>query len=232
MNGYRPKKLCSMFNLKRITSMAIGMVIDERAKLFNVLAQPFEKRGLQVRRFRMGKSKHHDFIDNPDVPQTVNYFDAVKTAMRWALGNNIDSVLFLEDDAIIGHNFDEVMNKAIWQLDKNNWQMLYLGANRLNALVHPYGPHLLEVRNALGFFGVVVTKEPMEAIIKLRSSPYNGIDGIIGTEIHHKFRTYSIYPNVVHQMPGLLSCADKTKRGPNEWAHFIGDTIKQIPLSH
>ena len=119
---------------------AICLCLDKRQEHWEDLRQQCESRGIEFIRFLVGKGEifpreEYDYIDDPSPnltywrygsPETkknhYNAFMSHKGMLRYAIDNNFESVLFLEDDAYFTERFEDVFNKVKETLEPIDWQ--------------------------------------------------------------------------------------------------------------
>lgn len=196
----------SLFGIER----AVCMCLDKRRDQWDSVLSQLRGVGIDAKPFVMGDGKlldvHYDHVDNPFRLQTENYEEAVGKLFRRSLVEGVESLFVAEDDVYVQDDFAEVVEAAQRQLRNVEWDILYLGCNRHGAATtYAAGPNLLQCRGALGLIGCVFKSNTFADVGALRPSWHTGIDGLIARHVHPKYRVYSVYPNVIDQIPGAWS---------------------------
>lgn len=199
-------------NLSQYFDKAVCMCLDLRQPVWDTICGQFRHYGLYPEQFIMGKGfalpfANYDWLDDLRVPQTYNYTLAVQNMVRRVKKSGSRSLFVCEDDVHIHDDFVEIVTAAMMQIEKHAicWDILYLGANRTLADYHQLDENLLEVQNTFGFFAVGLSCRIFDAILSLKPAIDTGIDGLISKHLQQDFRVYSVYPNVIDQIPGVWS---------------------------
>lgn len=219
---------------------AYCLCLDKRQEHWEDLQEQCESRGIKFRRFLVGKGelfpkKEYDYIDDPNPPldrwtygrgpgqssikNHCNAFLSHQVMLRKAIEENLDNVLFLEDDAYFTSRYDDVMEKVSDGIDKLEWDMLYFGwwiGNEYDEWNENIEQEYLEKGSASiarlraapkmcgGLHGVLINKSMFELMASL--PPINPIDSILNHNYHMDINSYYIMPKIIHDKGIFSEC--------------------------
>ncbi len=176
--------------------------------------EELRKYGGSVKLFLAGKGElvedlAYDYIDE-DAPvarlQAYNYAACVRKIIMDAKRDGISRLLFLEDDAEVTPQFEEVFQQAITQLMGNNvnWDVLFLGANHTNGAFIKVSRNVIQPRYSLDLHAVAFKDTIFDAIIQETADCQSlTLDGkIADLQKNNRFKFYAIHPSIVVQKPG------------------------------
>ena len=223
---------------------AYCLCLDKRQKHWEDLQEQCESRGIKFRRFLVGKGelfpkKEYDYIDSPNPPidkwgygregtvrNHCNAFLSHKVMLKKAIEENLDSVLFLEDDAYFTSRYDDVMKKVSDVIDKLEWDMLYLGwwvgfeddewnENIEQEYLEKGLASIARVRSVPlglmgGFHGVLINRTMFKILSEL--PPLGPLDGLLNYNFHsgpYTINSYYIAPKIIHDK-GIFSEAEQS----------------------
>lgn len=126
------------------------------------------------------------------------HFRAMQEVVRRAKAAGRRSLLWVEDDLILGENFGDLLEHAELPPD---WDIFYFGANHSKAHVEGAGDHIIRVKGSLTTHMVAFRDTVFDAILALR--PTAVIDELIARVLHPRYRTYALWPNEARQRAGL-----------------------------
>jgi len=220
---------------------AYCLCLDKRQEHWEDLQEQCESRGIKFHRFLVGKGElfpkeEYDYIDDPDPPierwnygreETVrnhcNAFLSHKVMLKKAVEEDLDNILFLEDDAYFTSRYDDVMKKVSDGIDKLEWDMLYLGwwigfeddewnENIEQEYLEKGLASIARVRAAPsflgGFHGVIINKTMFKFLSEL--PPVSPLDDILNHNFHNgpiaSINSYYIMPKIIHDKGIFSEC--------------------------
>lgn len=193
------------------------LVIPERLEYYNSYIQPkCTELGINVKRFLVGEEIRDgnqlpprlDYsTDYPtwfSSPRPLNALRAHQMMLRYAMAENLNEVLFLEDDIVFGENMGEGIYEE-WQPELfKSYDMIYFGSYNANKLTNTYiSPHLIKLnKNGCGgFHGVLIKKTLFERLSNLIC--YGPLDWMCQQSIHPIYNCYAVSPSLINQKSGF-----------------------------
>lgn len=133
-------------------------------------------------------------------PNAYWCYRGILEIVRTAKAAGWSEVLVVEDDCDLAADFDNVVTKARGQLNGITPDILYYGANHVDATTLAVGPNVLRVEGSYTTHCVQVRRTAYDAILAL--TPDDAIDWQFAKKIHPRFGCYAVWPNVAVQRPG------------------------------
>ena len=121
-------------------------------------------------------------------------------AIEIAYKNNYDSILILEDDVKLLPNAEEILKKAISQIDKCEWDMLYFAANHERPTIQ-ITDNIMRVTGSLGAFSYALNRTLIGVIYHSLFKNGCELDTFYKEAVNVKFRCFSVYPHIVEVTP-------------------------------
>lgn len=200
------------YKLKHFSKYASAICLDKRKTVWSKIEGIFSDHGVLVDTYEVGLSGKF-FQDNPNAHQTYNYCSAVQKLMSQIDFRTNKYHLYIEDDIFRHEWFNTVFDNAICQLNKKNlsFDVLYLCCDRRSKGYSVIDRNLLRVHHVDGLCGLLFNEKFKEEVMKLNPSNI-GIDGMISSlGIQRRLECYSVYPNIVDQLPGFSYNSNKTE---------------------
>ena len=117
-----------------------------------------------------------------------------------AYKNDMNSVLILEDDVVFSDDMEDIFNKAINQLEGNEWDMLYFGARHEKPTIL-IQDNIMRITGSLGAFAYALNKTLIGVLYHSLFKNGCEIDTFYKEAINVRFRCYGIYPNIITVNP-------------------------------
>ena len=152
-----------------------------------------------------------------------NAFKSHQEIVKKAKSENLDRILILEDDAYFTERFDDVITKLSSQIEKMEFDMLFLGwwigeeddawNEVVEELYHQNGSvGIGKVSEAHftcgGLHGVIINSTMFDAIIEME--PTNPIDAQLNRNFHEEIKSYYIMPKIIHDKGIFSNCEQNT----------------------
>jgi hypothetical protein len=195
--------------------------IPSREKLFNNLQVNIQQLGGNIEEFLIGR----DYIDVPAPSnwtgrnaQSYNYLQCFTKIIQKAKEDNIENLLYMEDDACILPHFSSFL-PVIMDNAPKDWHMINFGPHhhdfqgRLTTKYDFVAPFLFRCQLHLGLQAVAINNKMFDYLIELHTKswihehPY--IDVTIahefhkGQSIHGKLPCYGAFPYIVCERSGM-----------------------------
>lgn len=196
--------------LSDIVKIAVCTCCDRRYKEINYIKNICKITGLEVKILVGGNGENkdlcYDFIDDKHAntfnigPMTVhtNQYNFHKIAIKWAYENELDNVLFLEDDITLTKDFWDVLSRV--EVPEDYDQINIGGFDDGLGILNSYdtnstkSPYLLKSNHPGGFFGSIIRGRNLKYLYE--ETHYDGLPG--KQYIHDtKFIHYILQPPVV-----------------------------------
>ena len=220
---------------------AICLCLDKRQEHWEDLKEQCESRGIEFIRFLVGKGEifpeeEYDYIDDPNPNVTYwrygapdakkNHYNAFMShqgMLRYAIDNNLESVLFLEDDAYFTERFEDVFSKVKDTLEPVDWDIVYFGwwigheGDGWNSMIEDmYNQEgevgIGRVGNAHstlgGLHAALINKSMFKKMASL--SPLDCMDSLLNRMFHQEINSYYICPKIIHDK-GIFSEAEQNE---------------------
>jgi|15BtaG_2_1085339.scaffolds.fasta_scaffold00003_167 hypothetical protein len=209
-------------NLNRIVDKAICLVLDKRYDDWSQKVLPQLKiLGVEVEAFIAGDGGYnleYDHIDSQELPvycggidyptwykrpNAYNAWKCHKKMLEQCVEQDVEYVLFLEDDVQVHEDYEEVTRQAIRDLSYNHIDMLYLGhygtkhnSRKTNV------PNVVRMSGGGGWHSVIIHNRVMKQLLRINDVPYGPFDWQCGQQIHKQFDCYGLNPSVITQIDG------------------------------
>ena len=147
--------------------------------------------------------KNYEIVD-AIVDETKTCFASHLKCVRLAKDNNLPYVLILEDDAIFTNNCNDVLDVSFNEIQKLEWDMLYLGAN-------PHSPalsinsSLLKLSGAHTTHAYMVHEKFYDTILNLKLD--TEID-VCYSNLMLNNNVYMCDPMIAYQLPSYSDLQD------------------------
>lgn len=157
--------------------------------------------------------------------QSYNYYHCMWKAIRRAKRDGLKNFLWMEDDAWLQPNFDEVFTAAQHEITTLNltWDMLYLGANHWESTTQLVSPHLLKCSCTLDMHCVAISESVYDSILDFSKEDYlptnPHLDGVIAYKLHSKKNVYAVYPSIAWQYDGFSFHENREFSRAQNWQH-------------
>ncbi len=124
-----------------------------------------------------------------------------RAIIKSALDDGIENLLYIEDDLFFTPDFDDVLEKAIVQLDDlPEWDMLYYGANHTWHKTTVFDENVLKLHGSYTTHCIGIRRHMFEPLLALPEVEVT--DLMISQVIHNRYNCYCLWPNVAQQLPG------------------------------
>lgn len=194
--------------------MVRGLVVDKRIHEVGRLTNMVAGEGGTLQPFIEGKGmilaghEYHQISPTPPVGwpcsmQGYYHFRAIRGIVQDAKDDGADHVLIIEDDCVFTPEFHDVVEAATQEIADRGieWDILYYGANHMNAATKDVSDHVMKVNGSLTTHCFGVRKNAFNYILAL--PPKHMIDKMIADNLHSTLDCYGLWPNVALQKPGL-----------------------------
>jgi GR25 family glycosyltransferase involved in LPS biosynthesis len=102
-------------------------------------------------------------------------------------------ILIFEDDVILSNEF----NERISQINKLNWELLYLGASQFNWSGVKVNNGFYKCSNTLGTFAYAINSNIYDDLLELFETKRKSIDNLLSEYQLKNNQSFVIYPNIV-----------------------------------
>jgi len=135
-------------------------------------------------------------------PQAYNAWLSRRIVLEECQRNKYEYVAFFEDDIKIEDDFEEVLEKAIPFLEKNQWSALYFGAyHNPGSFRKTANDNVLELNGSGGWHGIILRQNVINDLLNFQAiGPW---DEICGKYLHSVFNFYCINPGIINQTDGF-----------------------------
>lgn len=170
---------------------AICLCVDKRQKFFQSIQNQLKRVNIPAKLFIAGDGKllpniKYDHIDTEDISplwtyasgqariNNYNVFLCHQKMLQLAKQENLNNVLFLEDDFIILSRFSSIINQIFDKLDKVYWDCCLLGYHRPSMIQDEqiYQQNKLisihKTNDTGGFHGVLINKSAFDKLLALQ----------------------------------------------------------------
>lgn len=148
-----------------------------------------------------------------------NAFLSHQAMAKKALEDGDEKVLFLEDDSYFTERFDEVVKKAEPEIEKINYDMLYLGwwlgdeGDEFNNDIEKIWEESKSIgigkaTRIGGLHGVIISRKILDIITRLE--PINPIDSQLSRFFHDKIESSFLAPKIIHDKGIFSECEQST----------------------
>lgn len=160
-------------------------------------------------------------------PQSWNYWNCLWGIISDANNNSYEQILYLEDDADLRPNFENVF-PFVWEdLQKRpiKWDLLYLGGNHHNSITYRLTDFLLRCTDTLDLHTVAINKTIYNRLLETKydNSIYNSknwyADGYIANHIHKTHNVYASCPAISWQRDGWSGNENRYMSRQSNWQH-------------
>lgn len=148
-------------------------------------------------------------------PKNYDVFKCQKQIFKWALDNNKNRMLFLEDDAIFLPGSREILGTVNYQFDVLgiNWDFLLLGGYTKSDCLEKVGnPISRIIGKYLGFHAVGLNKTILPRILEFE--PRMQIDSMCSQYLYRNYLTYTTNPGITIQSAGMSLLDGYNKQHP------------------
>lgn len=150
-------------------------------------------------------------------------YESLMAIFRYCVANNIERILVFEDDVKLllePKEFNEVMERIIWQLKKIDWWMFKLGGVILQPFEKFASDNILHLRKSYGLHACAYDIRAMKFLLELQKElPF---DMAISNTLEPFGNCYCSYPLLATQK---LGGSDIEKKVTN-WDYHIQFTYK------
>lgn len=210
----------------------ICLTLDKRIGIAYDLQESFMKRGYKFEMFIGGDGKTlprdmYNIIDSNELPlwyrESVNYskwfqlpnaanaWRAHKALMEMCLERQYESILLVEDDAVLMDNFDTALPHVEEFARNTDWSLFYIGSfydEKKPTMVHPL---VARVNNSImGFHAVAIKNHIIQKLV--RWPQIGPMDYICSEYMVKYFPSYVCVPPPIVQRGGWSYCE----------GHFLG----------
>lgn len=131
------------------------------------------------------------------VDGTGTCFQSQRNCIQKAKNMGLEYVLVLEDDAIFTDNCQEVLTKALSEVEKIDWDMLFLGAN-LHSLAYTVSDRLCKLTGAYCAHAYIVHSRFYDTILSL---PHDREMDVYYAQLMRDNNIYICKPMIAYQLP-------------------------------
>lgn len=215
-----------MLDINKYADRIQVLALDKRARQWQLLIEQLQQMGGNPTPFVVGDGKlnfEYDLV-NPEKPvawagspQSYAHFCSVLEIVSRAKRDNIERLMFFEDDAVLRDCFSEVLSEAYSQLS-SSWQMLYFNPEhhdfdgQKSKRFDFYGANLYRCVLQIGLQGVIIHESMYDKILSLKDEAWINDNPLIDVTIAHQFHKgnsrfgrqmcFATYPNIVYESAG------------------------------
>lgn len=183
---------------------AICLCYDERLKNEGC---PIKDQFPDIELFIAGKGNYdfkYDYIDTfPEEakrPQAFNYARCLKTIIQRAKDQNVDSLLFLEDDATATDRFMELFPLIQQESQQFAWEAFFLGGIHVNGSYENWTQYIIRPHYSLDLHAIIFKKSLFDEILAFGECYNHTLDGnIINLQRNHLILAAN--PSIIVQRP-------------------------------
>ena len=148
----------------------------------------------EIKKLRCGGNTH---IVEGIIDETKTAFKSHQQCIRIAKEREYPHVLILEDDAVFTDNAAEILAQSFDDVQKRNWDVLYLGASLLDFTTRT-SSRLLRLKHAYALHAYIVNYQMYDVILNLQQT--------FEMDVHYNqimpmYNMYMCDPIIAYQLP-------------------------------
>lgn len=165
----------------------------------------------------------HIDVDVPGRKQAYNYAVCFQKIIKQAKEDGVNTILFLEDDAILTRKFNDIFPVAMQEIAQNNicWSRLCLGGNHVNGNIWkvPNTRYLIKTAYSLDLHASAFQRHSFDTLLGINPSQSHTLDGMIGEwQKNGVLPTYAVHPTIISQLANFSYNEGRlVNRAENYW---------------
>jgi hypothetical protein len=187
------------------------LMVDERVGEYDRLSIMLQEQGVFPHFWingmgRLLPMRYYNVVNDVDIPSdwcdTIGayYFsDNFRRIIREAQEQNLQNILFCEDDLILTDNFKEILEIASPQVPED-WDLLYYGANHSSFEVEHVTENVLKLHGCYSTHCVGIRNTIFQQILDLPN--WRVLDYMLCHFLIPKCNAYGVWPGIAVQKPG------------------------------